>query len=183
MEVLTNVAVESIGKVIHAMQLMPDKGWLNGKTDTNELPYYMYGHRLEIANRLLEKEQDKIFKYKKYPLIALRMDFPEDVYDGLWHFDLNIVLLAFTDKNYNTEERYEKVFKPVLYPLYQAFLKQIKDSGLFMWDGAQNVPPHTKVDRPFWGIEEREKNSKYIFNDPLDGIELINLRLNQIVKC
>lgn len=178
-----NPAVEAIGQVVKAMQLMPNKTWLNGKSDTNELPYYMFGHRLEISNRLLEKNQDKVFKYKKYPLIALRMDFPERVYEGLWHFDLNIAILAFTDKNYNAEERYENVFKPILYPLYRTFLEKIKHSGLFMWPGDQSVAPHTKIDRPYWGIEEKEKNSKYIFNDPLDAIEIVNLRINQIFKC
>jgi hypothetical protein len=152
-------------------------------SDTDLMPFYMYGHRLEIANRLTEKTKDPVFKYQKYPLIALRLPVTEFVSDGMWRFTLNIAILTFTDKKYTSDQRYEHVFRPVLYPLYQRFLEEIRNSGLFVWPQDQEFPEHTKIDRLYWGTQYSEGNEKNIFNDPIDAIEIIDLKLNQVVKC
>lgn len=175
-----NYLVDSIGAVVAAMRAQTVKPW-ESPVGT-ETPYYMYGHRVEIAKRLTERGKDKILKYKKYPLIALRMDFPELVEDGVWKYTLNIAILMATEKGYNAEERYTNVFRPVLYPLYESFLLQLRNSGLFMWPAEQQYPEHTKYDRPYWGTAELEGNTENIFNDPLDAIELVDLKLNQRIK-
>jgi hypothetical protein len=155
----------------------------NGVSSANQVlaPFYMYGHRKEIANRLREQNVDKVLKYQKYPLIALRMDIPEPYVNGMAELSLNIVILAYTDKSWNAEERMTNVFKPVLYPIYDRFLYELRKSGLFFWQG-DTVPEHTKVDRPFWGIESAEGNTKYIFSDPLDAIEIIDLKIKKNFK-
>jgi hypothetical protein len=158
--------VDEIGSVVDSMR------------GDGETPYYIYGNRLEISNRLLEKDKDKVFKHQKYPLIALRMDIPETMANGVYSYSLNIAILDFTDQNYTASERYEKVFKPVLYPLYESFIVHLKRAG-FMWPGNQKFPPHTKIDRPFWGLSSSEKNVKNLFNDPLDAIELIDLKISK----
>ncbi len=136
--------------------------------------YYMYGHRQEIANRLTMKDKDSVYKYQKYPLVALRLPVTEKTNDDIHEFELNIAILAFTDKSYIADKRYEMVFKPVLYPLYREFLDALAVHPGMMLTG---IPEHDKVDRLFWGVSENEGNSKYLFNDPLDAIELINLKL------
>lgn len=166
-----NVLVDDIGKVVQSMQSEDCK------------PFYMYGHRLEISNRLLEMENDIVYKYKKYPLIALRMPFDEKRENGMITYSsINIAILDFTKENWNAEERYANTFKPILYPLYEAFKKALKNSGLFMWAGDQTEPPHTKRDMLFYGEFLREGNVKYIFNDPLDAVEITNLTLKQKIK-
>lgn len=158
----------------------------NLTVDGGSAPYYMYGHKLEVANRLLKKNRS----FQKYPLVFLVMDFPEENKDRILKCTLNIGLIASTKPEYNASERYTNVFKPVLYPLYKMFLEQLFESGLFFWDGKedQQNPEHTKIDRPFWGTggEQNQvgqkKNEKYIFNDPLDCIELVGLKLNQSIK-
>jgi hypothetical protein len=139
-------------------------------------PFYLFGHRLEIANRLLEKDKDSVYKYQKYPLIALRMPFTESVSNDQIHdVDLNIVILWYTDKSYTAKKRYDNIVHPYLIPLYFDFLAAIQSTETIMTLG---VPEHDKVDRLFWGISQTEGNTKYIFNDPLDAIELINLKLS-----
>jgi hypothetical protein len=64
-------------------------------------------------------------------------------------------------------------------PLYFDFLEKIQDSGEVMSLGR---PEHDKTDRLFYGIDALEGNESYIFNDPLDGIELTNLNLKLIDK-
>ena len=150
-----------------------------------EMPYYMYGHRLEIANRLKEKDQDATNKYKKYPLIALRMDFPEAMgVKGSFEVTLNIAILAYTDKKYNAEQRVANVVKPILIPLYDRFITCLRQSGIFTFTTSNMLyPQHTRIIRPFWGIDASERNEKYIFDDPLDAIEIVNLKLNKFIDC
>ncbi len=147
------------------------------------MPFYMYGHRREISNRLKEKDGDKVYKYQKYPLVALALDTPEKNESGMIRYTLNIALLMLTDKKWNAEERYVNVFKPVLYPMYESFLKQLKNVGKFTWESKDARPPHTKIDRPYWGTHAEEGNEANIFNDPLDAIELIDLQFSQNYKC
>lgn len=188
-----NYIVDDIGQAVANMRPI-DSNYPHGLTDylssvnTKEenqqlMPFYMYGHRLEIANRLLEQDKDKVYKYRKYPLIALRLDIDEHKADGVIAYNLNLAILTYTDKNWNAEQRYTNIFKPILYPLYDRFMAELRNSGLFMWDGEQSFPEHHKIDRPFWGIAQSEGNTKYIFNDPLDAIEITDLKLKQNIKC
>jgi hypothetical protein len=114
-------------------------------------------------------------------LIVLRLDIIENVRGIMVDYQLNLAILSHTDKNYTSEERMEKVFKPVLYPLYEKFLKALYNSGLFGWDRRTlEVPSHTKIDRPYWGTQSATGNNlRNTFSDPLDAIEILNLRVTQ----
>ncbi len=142
-------------------------------------PYYMYGHRAEINNRLENLSKGKATKLQKYPLIALKLDVSETVENGISSFeDLNIGFFTITKENYNAEERVENIFKPILFPMYELFFEKLASSGLFLIKGSVK-PPHTKVDRPFYGTQDNEGNVKRIFSDPLDCVEIINLKLKK----
>jgi hypothetical protein len=164
---------EDIGKVIQAM-----------KDDGIDV-HYLHGHRLEISNRLdkMQKNPDK--KYDKYPLIAFNEQYGAlPVRRGsVTDWTLNIAILAETRKEYYSPDRDENVFKPTLWPLYEEFMKYLRESGLFFWSGRQEAPPHKPVPRKFFGITSNEGNVKYIFNDPLDAVELIELKLSQLKHC
>jgi hypothetical protein len=186
----TRYIFDDIGKVVDSMrplginygQPMVDYLAANAKPENLPLmPYYMYGHRLEIANRLNEKEKDSVFKYQKYPLIALRMDIGESKSYDMIDYSLNLAILNFTEKGYNAEQRMEKVFKPILYPLYKMFLTQLVNCGLFFYSDNLDCPEHTKYDRPYWGVGDSEKNSSLLFSDPLDAIEIIGLKISRII--
>lgn len=143
-------------------------------------PFYMFGHRREISNRLLQKDKDKIYKSQKYPLFALRLPIIENVtFDNIHDVELNIAILAYTDKNYRAPERYENVIHPILMPLYFEFLEACKSSGEIMNTG---TPEHQKVDQLFWGVSETEGNTAYIFNDPLDAVEMLDFNIKIIDK-
>lgn len=186
-----NCIEDDIGKVVTAMQtdavlikaLTVALPSLNTNGYQADMPYYMAGHRVEISNRLLEKDADPVYKYQKYPLVALRLDTPEKNRDGMVDFTLNIAILMFTDRNWNADERLENVFKPVLFPLYDSFLRNVINVGLFTWPGLHKRPVHTKYNRYYWGTEVKEGNTANIFSDPLDAIELIDLKLTQLIKC
>ena len=179
-----NCIVDDIAQVVASMR---------GKTGIESyfddsikdlFPFWDAGHLLEVANRLLEKDRDKVFKYQKYPLIALFMDIPEDFQDGMIHYSLSVGIINLTEEHYTTPQRYEVNFKPILYPLFVQFCKALRTVGHFSWPGDQTYPPFRKLDRPFWGKVYSEGNEAYKFNDRLDGIEISNLRINKrIIEC
>jgi hypothetical protein len=142
----------------------------------------MFDHRKALNVRLNEMENSRTRKYKKYPLIALRLDIPETIDDDMKTYNLNIVILDRTDLKYTAEESIEKVIKPILHPIYVRFMKELTLGywGI-SWDG--KYPSHTKINRPHWGIEALEGNTKNIFDDHLDGIELVNLNFRRTIKC
>lgn len=167
--------------------IVDDIGFVVGKmrdssSSTPNVPYYLFGHRLEIANTLTEKENSQ-FKYQRYPLVALRLDIAEQNNKGIIQVKLNMAVMTKTEQNYTAKQRYDNVFKPVLYPLYDSLIEALRTSGIFFWSGNLLVPAHTKLDRPYWGTQFEEGNVKNIFNDPIDAVELIDLTLNKKLNC
>jgi len=190
---MSQYVVDDIGAVVNRMRGLNASSYgagmaayltNNGVSSANQIlaPFYMYGHRKEIANRLAATINDSVRKYQKYPLVALRMDIPEQYSEGISEVSLNIAILAYTDKKWNAEERMVNVFKPVLYPMYYRFLEELWKSGLFFWQNGSKTPEHIKIDRPYWGTESAEGNTKHIFNDPLDAIEILDLKLKKNFK-
>lgn len=169
-----NVLVDDIGIVIARMRTVVDGP-----------PYYMFGHKLEVARELLIKESNPDEQAKKYPLIILAMDTPEENFGKMIHYDLTIAIVDYTKPEYLTEERYTNVFKPILYPLYESFFVELRKSGLFCWPNIGRKPMHTKTDRPYWGVAYNKAgvNVEKVFSDPLDAIEITKLKINQNIKC
>lgn len=180
---IQNFIVDDIGKIVEAMKGPVFSDEFGPEFTGKEIPFYRYGHRVEIA-RLLDEQNRKTGaqKVQKYPLIALRLDTSEQISGNIWHFNLNIAIVEWTDKNYVADQRYENVFKPVLYPLYERFMEALKQSGLFFWENMGAYPPHTKIDRLYYGTSGSEGNQKRVFSDPLDAIEILDLKLNQELK-
>jgi len=146
-------------------------------------PYYIYGHQLEITNRLTKKN-DGSEKFEKYPLIALFQDFTEDHGNPDPRIDYTIpftvIIVASTENTYISKERYDNVFKTTLYPLYRLLLQKIDRSPYIITDSEERIK-HLKTDRLFWGTAGTYGNQALIFNDNLDAIE-INFSGLDIIK-
>jgi len=144
-------------------------------------PYYLYGHPAEIFGILSEKSQSETFKYDKYPLIALFMDYKEER-------DINftivknatIVIMTETNKDFVAVDRYSNTFIPVLHPIYELFFKKLQDSKYL--SGMETKYLHTKYDRLYWGKSDVFGNSGNIGNDALDAVVISDLNL-KIFKC
>lgn len=146
--------------------------------------HYLHGHPLEVIETLAQKDKSNKFRFDKYPLVALFQDFPEvntGKIEAPIEVSLHLIIARATRPEYKASERYEKNFKPFLYPIYNEFLRQLNLSGLFMiYDSS--VIPHTKYDRLYWGKEGLFNNQGNIFDDYLDVIELKNLKLKLYKK-
>ena len=140
-------------------------------------PYYIFGHRVEIGNRLLEKEQDSKSKLQKYPLIALRLDILENISGNVSDVELSLAIMEYTDENYYTKDRYDNIIIPILDPIYADFISALSDHNDISTVGPID---HTRIDRPFWGTEGPTGNEENIFSDPLDAIEIQNLNFQII---
>jgi len=170
------IVTDAIGFVVQRMRRV--KG-----SDNLLTPYYMYGHRLDINHQLTDKDNDAKLKYQKYPLIALRLNVDESINNGLNEVDLDIAIVDMTDPKYNSIERMEKVIKPILIPLYNRFIKELGNSGLFSWANDSDIPKHKRRLCPYWGVPDKNGVIANIFNDPLDAIEITNLKLILSDRC
>ena len=141
--------------------------------------HYLYGHYNEVRDVLKEKGANKTRKFDRYPLVVLFQDFPvrkrgnESIYGTA---TLQMLILAHTDDKARSEQRYTKVFKPILYPIYNELLRQIAKDGRLAVDSAKRIN-HTQIDRPNWGDPELYGPKGRIFSDVLDGIELKDLEI------
>lgn len=149
-----------------------------------ENPYYLYGHPLDISNQLQCIAGSSETRFKKYPLICLLLDLPEnheksDVYD----YSVNPTVLVLTEslKEWNSIERTEHSFKPVLNPITKILIQKINVSEHLL-NKSMNYE-YLKTDKYFWGKEgiKMRGYEGLIFNDFLDGIEL-NFKELQILE-
>lgn len=139
--------------------------------------HFLHGHLAEVVETLRQKNDVEEERYKKYPLIALIHDYPENVTNapGIQSEpELRLIIVNSTDPTYKAPQRLELNFKPVLYPIYEAFIEELTKSVLNMGYGK---PPHRKTDRLYWGREKLIGNAANIFEDWVDCIELQNLKL------
>lgn len=171
--------VTIIGDIVSNMEVIPAVAERYPKSEGEV--FYMAGHLLEVTNRLINKTKDMEDKYLKYPMIVLHLDTAIPIVDNVAQCNLNILIVTETEKFINAEQRQEEVFNPILIPIYKEFIKQLVWSGQFMWTGDPTMPPHTMIQRPYYGFQSGDKNIKSKTADPLDAIEIINLKINKII--
>lgn len=147
-----------------------------------DFPFYLYGREQELNSRLVKKATDSEEVYNRYPLIALRMPFVKRVVGNTQYYSINMAIMYQTSRALNDEQRTEEIFIPILYPLYELFFKCLRKSGKFMWDGRQQKPEHTVIERMYWGRPENPQTAN-VFSDPIDAIEILDLKINSQLKC
>lgn len=137
-------------------------------------PYYMHGHPLEVTNRLTNKNKSNIYSYQKYPLILLVQDFEEGIGEDLSNYasgDFTVIIANLTKPDITADERYNRNFRDILYPLYNEFIKGIHASNAFYTRSVKTIP-HTKVDRLYWGTSAAQGNENNYQHDYIDAIEI-----------
>lgn len=164
--------VDEIGKIVQRVsdKLTPQ---LTAYDANIQGVFYEYGPGKEILETLKQKDEAAEFRDKKYPLVALLMPFEEDRTPGIGVYaqtGLKLVICYHTLPEYKTSDRYEKSFKPVLYPIYMEFMAQLKAAGIVF--SVNGEIQHKKTDFPYYGRED-----KNVGNDFLDAIEINDLEL------
>lgn len=150
---------------------------LEGQILTPQYPYFQAGHPIEL-NEVLE-DLSKTKGKKKYPLIYLQEDVAEKTNnDNTVLFEnASIYILTWTKKNYRSKDRMEKVFEPLLIPLFNLFLETMSKMGI----------PYEitkKINRKYWGRQDEYGNKKNVLDDPIDGIDSeINITIEENIFC
>lgn len=149
----------------------------NVATKLNRQIFYDYGKLKEIVRRLIAKGGGKTTK-EKYPLVWLVFNYGEDYGDTDEYCkleDITIMICELSDDKMSTPERIAAKFIPTLYPIYQAFINELGDSGLFDHTGEIDFK-HRKIDCPFWN-EDMKAGDNNQFADFIDAIQIRGLKL------
>ena len=124
-------------------------------------------------------DKDPAGRFQKYPLVYLVQDFKETrgKTSGIYgETTLNIIIAHHTTSSFKITDRYQQVFKPVLYPIYYSLLNQLaKHPQLNEED--ETMVLHGKTDRSYWGRTAIGGNDKLKITDTVDAIEIDNLAL------
>ncbi len=145
--------------------------------------YYQHGHILEIIETLKQRDQGGK-ELEKYPLVALLQDFP--LKRGQLGIEgettLHFIIAMSTLPEYKADQRQARNFDPILYPIYEAFLKAIAASPFTMEYSVSKIS-HTQIDRMYWGRDGLAGVEGNIFDDWIDCIELkdLSLKINRKV--
>lgn len=146
----------------------------------DQLPInYMYGHPLEISNRLQELSNSPTEGHKKFPLIILFTDITIDrsLIGFYGSTSLRMLVANLTQPEYISEKRTEINFKPVLHPIKKELINQIDRHIQFTYE---DELVFKETDMYYYGSEINKAN---VFNDRIDAIELRDIRLNIKNKC
>lgn len=141
--------------------------------------YYMYGHPMEINNRLVELSNSPTEANKKFPLVILFTDITIDrsLVGFYGSTQLRMLIANFTLPEYISEQRTEINFKPILHPIKKELINQIERHGQFTYE---NELSYKETDMYYYGSQINNQN---VFNDRIDAIELRDIKLNIKNKC
>jgi hypothetical protein len=177
--------VDVIGEIVAAVQaamlttIQENETAALGRT-TIETVNYQKGHKVELIQTLMEMDRANAYQAKKSPLIYLVQDFTEKRGRKVGEYteaNLNIIIAHQTESTRKVDDRYTKVFKPVLYPLYYELLEQIAKHPLIFQANGDDIT-HDKTDRLYWGrVAAGGGNDQNKLTDFVDAIEITNLNL------
>lgn len=165
---------EIMGLVVDAVRAEWD-------SDDDKRPFYDYGHPIEIFNRLSAKDANETFKFDKYPLIVLFLDYPENnsrIQDVAQN--ITIAIIMETDRDFSSDNRFDTNFTPTLIPIYELFRKYIYRS---IYLTSEDQYTHTKVNSPYYGTTGESGNIANIGNDALDAVIITDLTLKINQHC
>lgn len=149
---------------------------------TTGYPYFEYGHMVEIANTLTERDKASlVYKFQKYPAIFLKLDTPSKPNIRTGQFDytnITLYLVNATEQTYKAADRLDNNFNPILYPLYEKLITALQRHEAVIPTSDLTNLEHDKYDRFFWGTQLNKNSTNNILNDYLDAIEVTNLKLS-----
>lgn len=141
--------------------------------------YFRHGHFLEIR-KVLEQISKSESKSEQFPLIGLFRDFPEQEGQTVGIYsepNIKLIIATRTQPNWTADQREERSFIPILYPIYFEMLRQFTLDKRIM--GYNESTPRTRTDHYFWGNNTLFEKTANIFNEFTDSIEVdIKLKIN-----
>jgi hypothetical protein len=141
---------------------------------------YQYGFWPEIAANLKNTGRDQTLATASYPFVMVSVGYKEqkesDNQNAFSVVDLDIYIIAKSDKNLTTLQRETQIYDAILYPLYDELFTWLKKSPYILTDF--NKIPHEAQNMYYLRTMGGEQNQ---LNDFVDGIE-INIKDFKINK-
>ncbi len=154
-----------------------------------EVIRFDYGHPSDIASKLAILSKTPQNAVKKFPLICLFMDVNKEVDNEKpgerLTARLNMVICCNSTATWTPQDRTERTFKPILWPIYKSFMKHLARSKATTTP-VNGVFNHRPIDRYQWGkggLEYYENGEKGVFKDVIDAVELLDLEVEFINNC
>ena len=168
------VFVDVFGEIVAAVRERYDIILAPG--EVAETPYYEYGHFAEIVKILCQKDEVKEYSF---PLVILVQDFEEKNIGTSFEFAVSprVLIVAETKQEYSSKQRYDNVFKTVLYPIYKLLREEICNSS-DIFQSYDHELKFSKHDRLFWGTEQAGNSAGLVLNEFLDAIDIKFSELN-----
>ncbi len=173
-EIITDCVAKASTKLLPSLQAV----------DSNiQQIHFEHGHPLEIIGIMKSMSEAIAKKPMRYPLVALFRDFPQKPKQGFaFVANVQIFIMTRTKPEYYSNQRKEKSFKPILYPILNELIHQMELSGKFLFDGGMQNSWDEQIDHYFWGRESVFGSQANIFSDWIDCIEIKNLNLKTYLK-
>jgi hypothetical protein len=162
MALISAVSIEQDVYITDELKQVVDK--VNSSLNTNV--YYVFGEEEHIIKVLRELNVSQ-----RYPLIAVVL--PVDVQRGSEYYGRAVIprvlIATLTDPAKSPAIRMETVIKPIVKPIYNEFLKQVKrHSSTFV------IQSHIKhTERIRFGTQTAAQG----FTEYIDGIEILNMEI------
>lgn len=136
---------------------------------------YQYGKLEEVNEMLISYTKTPEFAAQKFPMIWVFTGFK--ITRGSFRFfgttsDLRIFIITGSAQGDKSVTRVTKSFKPLLYPIYREFLRQIAKSKVFT-DNLPETITHNVKDYYFFS----QDGTKSVLTDVVDCVEVSNLKL------
>lgn len=131
---------------------------------------FEYGHINDINKRLLAYQNNR----EDVGVMVLLIEDYRNRHgqEGLTGIaDLKVILVRLNQVAMTREQRESTTFRPVLYPMYYEFLRQLKISGKFQIYDETKIA-HEHINRPHWGDPALYGNKEYPLKGVYDAIEL-----------
>jgi hypothetical protein len=137
---------------------------------------YQYGYVEELNETLQQWSRTPSFAFQKYPLVWLAQPFTITrgtlgLYGKI--SDLRLFIITDSQKTLKASERMDQNFKPVIYPIYEELLNQIKlHPAVTLPNDYYGELPHNFTDRYYWGEAQEQ-----VLNDVVDCSEISQLKI------
>lgn len=137
---------------------------------------FFYGYVTELNTTLDQLSKSAPGVVKKYPFIWLEQPYTVNRGIANWYGSttLRLFLVMESNVNYKAADRMQKVYKPILYPIYRELMKQIHESPVFISPGLDRIP-HLKTDYYYFSDPT---GKKAVFSDVVDCLCISGLKLN-----
>lgn len=142
---------------------------------------YQYGYIEELNETLQQYEADPAKFDKKFPLFWLAE--PYDTQRGVpgifGTVNPRCYIINTTDKTWKATTRMENNYKPVLFPVYREWLRQLVISPVFSHQSVETIS-HRITKGYYWGEAQRS-----VLNDAVDCLMIssLTIRINNNINC